>query len=402
MRDRQTVTYTVWLPLLLYPLLFWVMLQGATLIRGRNSNTEVSVQVAGDGFSYPRLQAALEASDAGGPLDCVRSDAAFSEPQPEASATALLENPGGPDALLWIRPEGAQLYYSSTQSKSKLAFERVSARLELLRQELRVEAQKQAGVVEIWDHLAPYNLVPYNLASNRELSAYMFSFILPLTFIIMAVMGAFYPAVDCTAGEKERGTAQTTLLLAAPRLGVQLGKIGAVTVAAAVATLLNLTGLVLAAEPLLAGSGSQMSLDLPLGTLFLCLPICASFLFTTSAILVAMASFTETFKQGQSLLSMVQLFFIMPATFAVMPSIELTQSLALVPIVQTVLAFKFVLGSDGTWLDARLFTVFCSQALYAGLAVWLCVRLSSLEALQETGISLKRLLSLRRSGKTPL
>ncbi len=401
MRDRQTLLYTVWLPLLLYPALFWVMLQGATLIQGRNETTVVHVQVAGEGVPFARLQAALEDDSSGGPLAAERIEFEDLSGELRAAMQQRLREPGGPDAVLLCQPKGTQLYYSSTQSKSKLALERVRARLAPLAEQLRLEALHKKQQLGRLDDLAPFTLVPENLATDRELSAYLFSFILPLTFIIMAVMGAFYPAVDCTAGEKERGTAQTTLLIAAPRLGVQLGKIAAVSVAAGVATVLNLAGLVLAAEPLLAGSGSQLEMDLPLGALSLALPLCGGFLFTTSALLVAMASFTDTFKQGQALLSMVQLFFIMPAMFAVMPSVELTNGLAWVPIVQTVLAFKLLLASDGAWMDLRLLFVFLSQSIYALMAIWLCVRLSSLEALQSAASTPKRILKLLRSASTP-
>lgn len=412
MRDRQTVLYTVWLPLLLYPALFWIMLQGMTLIRGRNESTLVRVEVAGEGFSYPRLQAALEADDGQGPLECLLVQDSVGPHELRASVGTRLSAEDGPDGVLLLQSKGTEFYYSSTQSKSKLALERVQERLAGLREELRFQGFKayeardvsrdpESQEIQRLEDLALYNVVPHNLATDRELSGYLFSFILPLTFILMAVMGAFYPAVDCTAGEKERGSAQTTLLLAAPRLGIQLGKIAAVSVAAGVATLLNLLGLVLAAEPLLAGSGSQVQLELPLGTLALALPLCAGFLFTTSAILVAMASFTDTFKQGQSLLSVLQLLFIMPAMYAVMPSVELTPALACVPIVQTVLSFKWILANDGLWYDSRLLIVVLSQSAYALFAIWLAVRLSGLESLQSTGATLKRVFSLSRSPKTP-
>jgi ABC-type Na+ efflux pump permease subunit len=238
-----------------------------------------------------------------------------------------------------------------------------------------------------------------NLASERDLSAYLFSFILPLTFVIMAVMGAFYPAVDCTAGEKERGTAETTLLLPAPRLGVQLGKVLAVGAAALGATVLNLLGLVLSAEPLLASVGRDLDVTIPWGTLALALPLCGAFLFTTSALLVALASFTETFKQGQALLGVVQLVFIVPALLAVLPGVTLTPGLALVPVLQTALAFKTVLAGDADALELGL--VFLSQLLYAGAAVWISVRLASREALTQTGGSLRSALALWRTEGTP-
>jgi hypothetical protein len=120
--------------------------------------------------------------------------------------------------------------------------------------------------------------------------------------------------------------------------------------------------------------------------------------------MVALASFTETFKQGQALLGGVQLLFIFPAVIAVMPGMSLTPELALVPVVQTVLGFKSILQSVGSDAGVPFFVyalVFGSQLVYAVLAVWISVRLSSREALQTSGASLRRIFTLWRTEGTP-
>ena len=38
----------------------------------------------------------------------------------------------------------------------------------------------------------------------------MLSKLLPLIVVVMIMLGAFYPAIDITAGERERGTLETT------------------------------------------------------------------------------------------------------------------------------------------------------------------------------------------------
>ena len=34
---------------------------------------------------------------------------------------------------------------------------------------------------------------------------------MPLVIVVMVMLGAFHPAIDITAGERERGTLETTL-----------------------------------------------------------------------------------------------------------------------------------------------------------------------------------------------
>lgn len=401
-RDRQTVIYTVVLPLALYPAIFWVMLQGFTFIQGRDEVTELRVEVVGE--ADPALLGALGEGDAPGlsigPIVFEASTSGASDASADAAGERL-SDADGPDAVLVLGAGGTSLYYDSTHSRAQLALERIRERLRAFAEDLRVDAVEQAGVDP--DTLAAFDVAPRNLASSRDRGAYILSFILPMTFVIMAVMGAFYPAVDSTAGEKERGTAETTLLLPTPRVHVQLGKVLAVTVGSFVATVLNLIGLALAAEHLLSGLG-DISIQIPWSSLLAALPLCGAFLFTASAILVALASFTETFKQGQSLLGGVQMLFIFPAVVAIMPGMQLTPGLAVVPVVQTVLVFKALLqsvGSESAVSFAEYALVFGSQLLYACLAVWLSVKLSSREALQTSGASVRKIFALWRTEGTP-
>ena len=403
LRDRQTLMYTVVLPLVLYPALFWVMLQGFTLIKGRDEITAVELGVVGalETVSEERLFEALaeapETDRDGGELGTIHCRALAPMSGAEA-AEALTAEDSELDAILLLGETPASLLFEGTRGRSRLARDRAAERLAALAQRIREEELEETGHDPT--RLTAFTVGQHDLASERDLAAYVFSHILPMTFVIMAVMGAFYPAVDVTAGEKERGTAETTLLLPVGRTELHVGKILSVCAAATIATVLNLLGLVVAAEPLLAGMGAGVSIEVPWSSLLLAFPLCAAFLLTTSAILVAMATLTDTFKQGQALLGGVQLAFILPAMFGILPGIELSPGLALVPVVQTVLAFKTVLqGTAGHGVELLL--VFVSQLAYAWLALKLSMRLSSREALLVSGASIRRLFSLWRTEGAP-
>ena len=398
-RDRQTLVYALVLPVVLYPAIFWALIQGATVIQGLDEATRVRVEVAGDAPPHwiTSLQAAAEGEEleltiTAGPLNAAQAASHLhsnSDSEPARSRPSQ-------DAVLVLGTENSELFYDATRSSSRLAAERVRKRVEELASELR-DAAVRAEQREP-ESLVPFRLQTANVAGQRDLGAYLLSFILPMTFVIMAVLGALYPAVDLTAGEKERGTAETTLLLPVPRLGVQLGKILAVATAAALATTLNLGGMALAAENLLAGFRG-LDIEVPWLELLIALPFCAAFLFGTSAILLAAASTTQTFKQGQSLLGIVQTLFMLPAVVAVMPGRELSQQTALVPVVQTAQAFKAILqGAATSPADPQrplLLVVFVAQLVYALLAVALCVRLAGREK-----VALPARLSARR--RSPL
>lgn len=413
LRDRQTLVYVVVLPLCLYPVLFWLIVQGVLLVQGRAQHTEVRLALAaGPGEDLP---AGLEEALAGVPADPPGSTPSelltvVPVPWPERPEDPAAWRAGteasGSDALLLLGapPESdqapARLFHESTRPRSELARKRVEARLASFARGLREAAAGERGRAP--EDLVPFDLEERALDEEAELGAYVLSFLLPLLLVIATVLGAFVPAVDMTAGEHERGTAETTLLLPAPRIAVHLGKVLAITVGALLATALNLLALGLSAQHLLGmlGGAEGLRIDPPLGALLAVLPLAVLFAFMVGALLAGVASLARTFKEGQALLGPVQMVFILPALAGVIPGLELTPGLALVPVVNVVLAFRVLIRGEFPPLELGLTAL--SMSLVALLSVALCVRLLSREsALVSTKtISPARLLSLLRGPGT--
>lgn len=416
-RDRQTLIYVVVLPLCLYPVLFWLMIQGLLLVQGRRQHTEVRLALAAVAPAEvpPGLAEALAAPPpAGEPRADAEGDAA---PTLERLVVTLGPPPADPaeraawftardgaaaDALLLVTSPGAegaaplQLYHESTKQRSELARRRVEARLAAMGEDERARAARARGIDPA--ELEPFELEERALDERAELGAFLLSFILPMLLVIATVLGAFVPAVDLTAGERERGTLETTMLLPVPRGAVHLGKVFAVCANGLVATVLNLLALGLSAEHLISmlGGGLALRIDLPLVALLAVLPLAILFSFTVSAVLAGVASLARSFKEGQALLGPVQMVFILPAMAGALPGLELTPGLALVPVLNVVLAFRGLIR--GEWPALELSLVVLSLTLLAALSVALCVRLLSREAVlvSDRSTSLTRILSLLR------
>src|SRR6185312_2708854 len=73
--------------------------------------------------------------------------------------------------------------------------------------------------------------------------ALLWSKILPFVLFIWALTGAFYPAVDLCAGEKERGTLETLLTSPAARQEIVCGKLLTVMTFSIATALLNLASM---------------------------------------------------------------------------------------------------------------------------------------------------------------
>jgi len=399
-RDRQTVLYAVVLPICLYPALFWVMLQGALVLKGREERTAVRLALASAGpQTLPAelvgsLERSLQPAEEGQPaIQAVHVERVEEALDAEDARARLAEASGrnAPDALLWLpgdepgsEPSRARLYYDSSRSRSQWARERVEERLERFVSRRREEAVVNLGGTP--DDLVPFDVGQANVAPRRDMVAYLLSYMLPLLLVVMCVMGAFFPAVDVTAGERERSTAETTLLLPVPRKAVHQGKILAVCTASVLATLLNLGALGLSAEHLLSMLSSELGLGtdgIPVLALVAALPLALLFAFFVSAILVGVASLASSFKEGQALLGPVQMVFLLPATAAMLPGLSLDLRWAVVPVVNVVLAYRSMI--QGRVLPAEYIVTALALTLYSALAIRLAVRFLSRESLQPTG-----------------
>ena len=409
-RDRQTAIYAVVLPIALYPVMFWLMIQGALLVQGKREHTTVQVGVTSttEDELPPELFPAINYARGSSEVVPGEQRIEFVEtrtiaPAPsagEAYRNWTAEDASSRDAVLFVAPPGTgptQIAYDSTDSRSVLAEGRLLSRLEDFAESERESAADAAGIDP--RDLHPISTDKRNMAPDEEMGAFVLSLLFPLLLVLMTVMGAFYPAVDLTAGERERGTSETTLILPIPRLAVHQGKILAVGASAVMATALNLLALGLSAGHLLEmiAAGEGIKIELPISALLSIAPLALLFTFSVSALLTGIAALAKSFKEGQALLGPVQMIFILPAMTSVLPGLELTVQTSLIPVVNVVMAFRAMLRGQSLPLEYTLTAV--SLTVYAVLAIRFAVMILSREslALSKETIPLRRLFSFLKS-----
>ncbi len=411
LRDRQTVQNSIVLPIVMYPLLFWIILQGFLVVKGHQEQTKVEIALVGDATRVEQVERDMrallpESSEEMAVFQGVSlvTDSAIQSDEdirawltPAAPGEEVSdEEEDKPDAVLLLEA-GEQgkstLYVHSTRSHSELAGDRTDNLMRTLVANYRKQAADAAGLAP--GALDPLDVSPRAVTTRKDKGALVLSMLLPMMIVIMAVMGAFFPAVDLTAGEKERGTSETTLLLPIPRAKVLTGKILACTLLAFVATTLNLTSMGLAARHLLASLGPNVPVEIqfPFKAVLFSLPLILLFCFFVSATLTALAGLTKSFKEGQAMLGPAQMFFMLPAIIGVMPGMQLNELWAMVPVVNVVLAIRAIMVMDSLPIPYAITAV--SLLASAWIAVHLCVRILSQEALAFAGssMSLKHLFS---------
>ena len=202
--------------------------------------------------------------------------------------------------------------------------------------------------------------------------------ILPLILILMTITGAVYPAIDLTAGERERGTMEAMIATPAPRFLLLLSKYVAVVTVAVLTALANLLACWITLS--IGGLGRALLGERGLSLLAIAqiLPLLVIFAAFFSAILLAMCSFARSFKEAQAYLIPVMLVSLAPALLTLMPNIEFSTLLGIVPLVNILLLSRDIMTGSPQALPA--FAAVFSTLLYAAAALVVASRLFGAES----------------------
>src|SRR5690606_11552643 len=127
--------------------------------------------------------------------------------------------------------------YDGTAETGRIARDRVARVIESYRQRRFEEAASAIGVEPA--ALEPFDVRRVDLASGEARGAAQLAEVIPLFLVIMVALGCFVPAIDATAGERERSTWETTMTVAASRGSILTGKYLYVATMGTAAGLLN-------------------------------------------------------------------------------------------------------------------------------------------------------------------
>jgi ABC-2 type transport system permease protein/sodium transport system permease protein len=391
LRDRRTIVTLLLMPLLLYPLLGLAfsqifasgseVLQSPVYRLGFASLPEAQAFMARLGRGEARLMEAGQLVDRSG-NKTARLETLPVEQDLLAKLVAL-EMDGPPvttlqngSADLAVRPAPAkeeartrewELFYREDSPTSREAFRYVRRLTEAADQgRLRPDALT----------LTPKPVAPEKVRQTSFLSA-----LVPLVLILMTITGAVYPAIDLTAGERERGTME--MLAAAPiRRGYLLfAKYVAVLTVALLTALVNLLPmvLVLTLTGLARETFGTMTLAKVVVTLLLILALLVLFAAFFSAVLLALTSVARSFKEAQAYLIPLLLVALGPGLVSLLPGIQLDLWTAFVPLLNIVLLARDLLEGSATWPMGGL--VVGMTAVYTVLALALAARIFGRETL---------------------
>ena len=375
LRDRRTIVTLVLMPLLLYPvvgvLLHSLFLSGAgaalrpTFRLGFRSQAEgrVIMDYLRPGTEPPFRPFLIDDAEADVRQGLV--DLAFrpkgaepveASPDRELAADWELlyreDSPNGREALAWVQR------LCGAANADFLA-----ARLQSM------------GIRQRPD---PVRTLPVPLRDDGPGQSLSLAALVPLMLILMTITGAVYPAIDLTAGERERGTLDILVAAPVPRLTLLVAKYVAVVTVAVLTALMNLAAMTatlwvtgLSKQIFGAGGLSPLVILQVFGLLLL-------FAAFFSAVLLVLTSFARSFKEAQAYLIPLMLVSLAPGLLALWPDLKLEGLRTVAPLLNIVLLARDLFEGKAQLLPAVVVVV--STSLYALAALALAARVFGAEA----------------------
>ena len=209
---------------------------------------------------------------------------------------------------------------------------------------------------------------------QKRINTSLWSKILPFVLIIWAVTGAFYPAVDLCAGEKERGTLETLLSSPARRSEIVMGKLFTVMLFSISTALLNLLIMFSVSSFVLSKISTSMTLanvgPPPVAALFWSVLVIVPVSILVSAVCLALAALAKSTKEGQHYLAPVMLVALPLTLLPMAPQVELNFGFSLIPISGIVLVMRSLL--EGTIVDLWPYAIIVAVVTF--FCCWWSVR----------------------------
>ncbi len=253
------------------------------------------------------------------------------------------------------------IFFNSSNTNSSVAYQSFTALLSSFEAQLTNKFDVNMGGGE------------YDLATEEDMTAMIFSMMMPMLLIMLLFSGCMAVAPESIAGEKERGTIATLLITPTKRSHIAIGKILALSVLALISGMSSTLGVVLSLPKLM---GDTMTLDGSVykltDYLLLALVILSTVMVLITAISI-ISAYAKTVKEAGSYVTPLMIVSMLIGLTGMMGSAATNSVLYLVPIFNSVHSMIGIFSFEANILNV-IITV-ASNIAITGVGVFILTRM---------------------------
>lgn len=369
LRDKKTILTSIVVPIIIMPILFLLiggsteklqseMTENITVALTTGSYSDAAQTFLKDGLTAqnPNIVIVNPVDD---PWDAINGKKAKLVIEIDKNFEQKLA-----DSL----PFTVRIFYDNSQSRSGGTLGILESAIDKLNKSIALKRLEAINIDPVI--LTPAVIEEQNIAKTGD-GNLLLMMVLPMLIAMLVAVGGIPAATDLVAGEKERMTFEPLLTTHPSRLSILTGKYMTINVFSFASVISTLLGLVLAyiINPNSLSMGGQIGgFSLEPGALILCLIVTLLLGMTFSGIQLAVSTYARSFKEAQTYLSLLIFVVIIPAyaTMMVMPN-DIQPYMYLIPVINTISAFKLVLGGIANYTGLILAIV--SSIVYVVLSL---------------------------------
>jgi sodium transport system permease protein len=375
LRDRRTLASALIMGPIFGPVLFAFMINLSIERSLENLEQTLQLHVLGQ-TNAPNLVRYLESQNINivpGPPD---RPAAIEAVKTGMHDIVLIIPPDIGEQLANAIPAKVELVSDQANTDADREARRVRSALSSYSQELATIRLVARGVNPRL--LQPLNIDEVDVSTASGRSAMLLG-MMSYFFIFATLMGGMYLAIDATAGERERGSLEPLLALPVTRDQLILGKIAATCIFMALSLILSLTAFffVLKFLPL-----QQLGMTPNFGprVLLSALLLFTPFILLGAALMTLVASFTKSYREAQTWLSIVLIAPTLPILVVSILTLRPKLEFMFVPsLSQHLLLVDMVKNEPVNSLHVAISVL--STLIFGALLTWICARLYRREGL---------------------
>ena len=411
-RDKKTVIMMLVVPIILYPLIFIGVMQLMVFVSSsmKEQNYRIVVEAEDEGrflhkleeFQKDRAESAETEKQAAD--ETVRETTADADEEADEEAAGqsyeitIVDAGSITDYEEALNEEEIDVYVSGQMKDGKVQYEAyylssvenssyaagiVMDALDELKEDMTKQIITKQGM-DVQAILEPIAYERQDIASSEQSIGNIIGSILPFMLVVSLLMGTIYPAIDTTAGERERGTLETILTLPVTNRQLIISKFITVAVIGMVSAFLNILSMgviTLYMYKMLDMQTDMGSFDLAkfIPAIFVCILAVFAFSLFISAVTMCVTSFAKSYKEANNYITPLMLIVMFVGYIGFIPNIELTQTIAMLPVanicllIKNMMAFKIDYGA--------IAVVLSSNVAYAVIAILFLSKIYDSEAI---------------------
>lgn len=376
LRDKKTVLMMLVVPLVLYPLMFIFGMQ----LMARVSNDmathtyKVSVEGMDEKLFYDLAEEAKADGDSFALMEADDLDAALLSEQIDAYVT-VEEIDGQPTY---------QIHYLSSVTNSSYARDLLVALFQRYSATITIDLIEEAGL-DASAVLQPIGITSVDQSSKEASAGSLLGMVLPFMLVVSLLLGTMYPAIDTTAGERERGTLETVLTLPVSNHELIISKFLTVATIGVVSAFLNILAMcgvgayMYSMVEKVSENSSKIHLEKFVPAIVVGMLCIFAFAIFISAISMCFSAFAKSYKEANNYMTPLMLLVMFASFVSFLPNVRLTNNMALMPVanicllIRDLLAFKIDMGI--------IAIVLVSNVIYGILTIMLLGKIYSSEAI---------------------